>query len=101
MVIQKGKVGEAYNIGGGNELTNFDLTERILKEMRKDSSYIQRVQDRPGHDLRYSLDCSKIKDLGWSPKYDFNSALKETIEWYKENNSWWEPLKKTPGKRTS
>jgi len=101
LVIQRGVVGEAYNIGGGNELTNLELTRRILTAMGKDESFIEKVADRPGHDLRYSLDSSKIKSLGWSPKFDFDSALRETVAWYEKNPGWWEPLKKIKGRRTS
>jgi len=101
VVIQKGKVGEAYNIGGGNELSNLELTRRILVAMGKEESFIERVTDRLGHDLRYALYSSKIQALGWSPRYDFDQALRETIEWYKHNPRWWGPLKRMPGRRTS
>ena len=100
-LIQNGKPGEIYNIGGGNEVQNIHLTETILKNMGFDNSFIEYVEDRKGHDLRYSLDCSKITALGWKPRFSFEQALSSTIEWYKNNEKWWIPLKKTPGKRTS
>jgi len=90
---EKGKIGEAYNVGGGNELPNIGMTRTIIKEMGKDDSSIEFVQDRLGHDLRYSLDCSKMNKLGWKPRHDFSSAIKETIDWYKKNEAWWKPLK--------
>lgn len=92
-IIHHGKEGEIYNIGGECELTNLELTKKILNEMRKNESSIERVQDRLGHDLRYSLNCDKIKNLGWKPKFKFDEALKKTVEWYIENKEWWMPLK--------
>lgn len=92
-VMQHGKAGEIYNIGGDNELTNFEITCRILKALGKDESLILYVEDRKGHDFRYSLDCSKLKKMGWMPKYDFDTALEATIQWYIDNRWWWEPLK--------
>lgn len=93
-VIKNGASGEIYNIGGGNEIANIDLTKKILANLGKDNLWINEVKDRPGHDLRYSLNCNKIKSLGWSPGFDFNDALKKTIQWYKDNESWWKPLKR-------
>jgi len=90
---KKGWIGEIYNIGGGNEVSNIEITKKIIKEMNKDESFIEYVGDRLGHDLRYALDCAKIRKLGWKPKYDFEKALKETIIWYKKNENWWKPLK--------
>jgi len=87
-VIYDGVVGEIYNIGGGNELMNFELTQMILEHMGKDSSSIEYVKDRLGHDLRYSVDSSKIKQLGWKPKTDFHEGLAKTIQWYKTNTEW-------------
>ena len=91
---EKGKIGEIYNIGGGNELPNIKITKIILEEMGKDESWIQYVKDRPGHDRRYSLDCAKISKLGWKPKFKFENAIRDTITWYKENANWWKRLKK-------
>jgi dTDP-glucose 4,6-dehydratase len=94
LALTKGKAGEIYNIGGGTELTNIELTERILSLMGKDNSSINYVEDRKGHDLRYSVDISKISsELGYTPKVDWEKGLKETIEWYKANEAWWRPLK--------
>jgi dTDP-glucose 4,6-dehydratase len=93
-VLMKGKEGEIYNIGGGLELTNLELTEKILNMMDKSDSEIQYVQDRKGHDLRYSVDWSKAQnEIGYSPKIKFQDGLLETIKWYQENESWWKPLK--------
>ncbi len=92
-IIQKGKTGEIYNIGSGNERTNVEITEKILELLGKDKSMIQFVEDRKGHDFRYSLDFSKIKKLGWKPAYDFETALSETVYWYRQNRWWWEKLK--------
>lgn len=99
-VIHNGKIGEIYNIGGGNEVPNIELTKLIVKQMGKDEDFINYVEDRKAHDLRYSLDCSKLKALGWKPEFAFDDALAYTLGWYKENKQWWEPLKNTEGKRT-
>jgi dTDP-glucose 4,6-dehydratase len=94
MVLHKGKEGEIYNIGGGNELKNIDLTRMVLNILGKPESLIQPVKDRPGHDRRYSLDCSKIeRELGWTPRFDFERMLKETVKWYVDNQWWWRKLK--------
>ncbi len=89
-VILGGREGEVYNIGGGRELNNLDLAGEILKQLGKPLSLIRFVKDRPGHDRRYALDCSKIcRELCWRPEYDFAAALKETIWWYMNNRGWW------------
>jgi dTDP-glucose 4,6-dehydratase len=93
-LLKKGNFGEIYNIGGGNEMTNIEITEKILTLLKKDKSLIEYVTDRPGHDYRYSLDCSKLRKMGWSPRYSFDEGLKETVEWYIRNEWWWRPLKK-------
>jgi len=93
MILHRGKDGEAYNIGGDNERTNREITEIILKELDKDESWIEYVKDRPGHDRRYSLNSEKIKKLGWQPKYDFETAIKEKVDWYKNNVDWWKRIK--------
>ena len=93
-ILSKGKNGEIYNIGGGNEITNLDLTERLIELCGRDESAIEYVPDRLGHDRRYSLDCSKLCALGWVPKQDFAAGLNKTVEWYRNNRAWWEPLKK-------
>ena len=92
--LMKGRAGEIYNIGGGFELTNLELTEKILNLMGKNESEIEYVQDRKGHDLRYSVDWTKAKkEIGYSPKVKFEDGLLATINWYQENESWWQPLK--------
>ena len=92
-VLHRGSAGEIYNIGGGAEKANIDITGKILKILGKDSSMIEYVKDRLGHDFRYSLDCSKLKALGWVPEHDFDGALHHTVKWYIENRWWWEKLK--------
>ena len=92
-VLQKGRAGEVYNISAGNEYDNLTLVKKVLELMGKDESFIEFVEDRPGHDLRYSLDSTKIRsELGWRPKFNFDEALKFTVEWYLKNEWWWKPL---------
>jgi len=94
-VLNKGKFGESYNVGGNNEMSNREITEIVLREMNKPwDKYVKYVQDRPGHDRRYAIDASKIKnELGWEPKHRFNEAIKTTIQWYKDNENWWRAIK--------
>ncbi len=93
LVLENGRSGEIYNISSGNELENIEIVRMILRHLGKDEDLIFFVEDRPGHDLRYSLDSSKIRsELGWRPLHEFSSALKETVEWYLRNESWWRPL---------
>jgi dTDP-glucose 4,6-dehydratase len=91
-VLRKGKAGEAYNIASGNEYKNIQIAKLILQTLKKPESLITFVQDRPGHDRRYSLDTSKIRNLGWRPKHMFEEALRETVEWYIRNEWWWKSL---------
>lgn len=93
IAVHKGKNGEVYNIGGGVEMTNIELTRKVLKIMKKPVSLIKKVSDRPGHDRRYSIDCSKIMKLGYSPLYTFEKALEETVKWYIDNEDIWRRLK--------
>jgi dTDP-glucose 4,6-dehydratase len=93
VVLRKGIVGEVYNIGGGNETTNRDLTERVLSLLGVGDEMIEYVEDRLGHDRRYSIDCSKANALGWMPSRSLDEALAETVEWYRANRAWWEPLR--------
>lgn len=89
-VVEKGKIGETYNIAGKNEINNNSIIKLILKIMNKSTSLMKYVKDRPGHDFRYSLNSTKIeKKLGWKPKYDFENGIKETISWYLNNKSYW------------
>lgn len=93
MVLEKGKIGEVYNIGAENEIKNIDIVNRILTILGKSKDQILFVEDRLGHDRRYAIDSSKIKkELGWLPQFTFEKALNDTIEWYKERKDWWEKV---------
>lgn len=93
LIIHKGKVGEVYNIGGHNEKTNLEVVKTIIKELGKSEDLIKYVTDRPGHDMRYAIDPTKIKnDLGWEPTTSFEIGIKKTIKWYLENKPWWENI---------
>ena len=95
LVIHNGKSGEIYNIGGGTELTNLELSRRILSMFGKDDSEITNVPDRPGHDKRYSVDWTKINtELGYRPLHSIEESLENVVNWYKNNEQWWRPLKK-------
>ena len=92
IVLQKAKAGEIVNIGSGNEVPNIDVAKLILRHMKKPESLIKYVDDRPGHDFRYSLNWDRIRKLGWKPKMKFEDGLKKTVDWYLENQPWWMPL---------
>ena len=93
VVLHNGKVGEVYNIGGHNEWKNIDIVKLVLKEIGKPESLITYVKDRPGHDKRYAIDASKIKnELGWVPAYQFENGIKKTVQWYLQNKHWWERI---------
>lgn len=92
---EDGRPGEVYNVGSGNQQTNRAITSRILQLLDKPDSLIETVADRPGHDRRYALDCSKIKALGWEPQYDFEDALRQTVDWYLANQTWWRVIKES------
>lgn len=94
LVLRKGKGGETYNIGSGEEMTNLALTKAILRELGEGEGMIEHVEDRPGHDRRYSLDSGKVRALGWKPEARLGENLHGTVEWYKRNKKWWEPLVK-------
>lgn len=93
-IFEKGKAGEIYNVGGGNELSNRELTSKILNHFGMGEEWIELVPDRPGHDLRYALDGAKLRRLGFLPRHPFDQALKETISWYQNHPDWWQPLRK-------
>jgi dTDP-glucose 4,6-dehydratase len=93
LLIETGVNGEVYNIGGGNEVMNVDLTQRILDALGKPASLIKPVADRPGHDRRYCLDTTKLRGIGWAPAEPFDEGLHRTIEWYRRNDWWWRPIK--------
>ena len=92
-LLEEGAPGEAYNIGAGNERNNLEITDLIISYLGKPESLKKFVADRPGHDRRYSVDCSKLRSLGWKPRHQFETALETTIDWYVENRWWWEKLK--------
>ena len=93
LVLRQGRDGEVYNVGGGHEVENVALTREILRLTGKSERLIQPVADRPGHDRRYALDCTKLWQLGWAPRYPFASALETTVRWYRDHTAWWQPLK--------
>jgi len=106
IVLAKGRPGQIYNVAADNEMANIDIVKKILKQLGKNQDLIAFVEDRPGHDTRYSLDSSKIRsELGWKSKHSFQKALKETIDWYVHHEPWWKPtateqiLSQTPWKR--
>jgi len=93
VVLRKGKPGEIYNLGTGVETTNLEMTQLILQLLNKPESLIQPITDRPGHDRRYALDCSKIQALGWQNQYNFEQAIEATVKWYVDNEWWWRKIK--------
>jgi dTDP-glucose 4,6-dehydratase len=93
LVLHEGESGAIYNVGGGEELENRDLTARILELTGADASLVRHVEDRPGHDRRYSLDTTRLRSLGWKPGHTLADGLPSTVEWYRDNRDWWEPIK--------
>ena len=93
LVLHRGSIGEAYNIGGENDATGIDVARTILQRLGKPESLIQFVKDRAGHDQRYALDSSKVRALGWAPEHDFEAAMNQTIDWYVANEAWWRQIK--------
>lgn len=94
LILEKGKVGETYCIGIDSDIANIDVARKILKILNLNEDMIEYVKDRPGHDRRYAIDATKIKkELGWQPKYDFDTALRKTTDWFKNNKSWWQKLR--------
>ncbi len=94
-VLKNGKTGESYNVTANNELANIELTKLLLEKTDRDESFIEHVTDRPGHDRRYAMNAEKLNELGWRPSYSFSEALDNTVNWYKNNVSWWKRLKNT------
>jgi len=93
LLIEHGVSGETYNVGGGNEIRNVDLTHSILDGVGRPRTLVQPVKDRPGHDRRYSLDTTKARAVGWAPTVPFSDGLRATIDWYEANEWWWRPIK--------
>jgi dTDP-glucose 4,6-dehydratase len=93
LVLREGAAGEVYNVGGDDERENIEIVSRILELTGADGSLVRHVEDRAGHDRRYSLDTAKLRRLGWEPRKPFEEGLAETVAWYRENRSWWEPIK--------
>lgn len=93
LIIHRGTPGEVYNIGANEEIPNIEVAERIVALLGKSKSLIRLVSDRPGHDLRYALDCQKIRNLGWKPERDFAGGLEQTVRWYQQNSEWWIKIK--------
>jgi len=100
LALEKGRIGEIYNIGGSYTCQNRELIKKVLKLMGKPDGLVTRVEDRKGHDRRYALDCSKLKRLGFKHQYDFETGLAQTIAWYLANEKWWRPLKVAGGYRS-
>jgi dTDP-glucose 4,6-dehydratase len=94
LVLERGARGEVYNVGGGNEIENIETTRRLLELTGRDESFVTHVDDRLGHDRRYSLDTSKLRALGWAPETSFGEGLERTVAWYRERRDWWEPIKR-------
>jgi dTDP-glucose 4,6-dehydratase len=92
-VMERGTPGEVYNVGGGHEETNLEITRRILDLTGRDQSLVRHVTDRPGHDRRYALDTTRTRGLGWEPRRDFAAGLAATVAWYRDRRDWWEPIK--------
>ncbi len=93
LILQEGGLGEAYNVGTGREMTNLSMVEILLDELNAPRSLIQHVEDREGHDRRYSLDVGKVMALGWEPEHDPEEAIRATVRWYRDNESWWRPIR--------
>ena len=93
LVLEKGTTGEVYNIGASNEMKNIEIVKLVLKYLNKSEDLIQFVKDRPGHDKRYAIDSTKIKnELGWKPEFSFEEAIEKTIDWYVQNKNWWQRI---------
>ena len=93
LVLERGEAGEAYNVGGPDELPNIEVVRMILELTGRDESLIEHVTDRPGHDRRYSLSSDKVRALGWEPRVAFDEGLRRTVDWYRDNEWWWGPIR--------
>lgn len=93
-VLEKGVPGQIYNVGAGHEVTNLEITRTLLELLGQPASLVRHVQDRPGHDRRYSVDSTRLRDLGWQPRHGFRQALERTVAWYREHRDWWEDLRR-------
>lgn len=93
LVLHKGKLGEVYNVGTGEEMTNIEMTKIVLQTLVKPESLIKHVEDRPGHDRRYALDVRKLQALGWKRRHTCAEAVEKTVRWYADNEAWWRPIK--------
>ena len=93
LVLQNGEPGSAYNVGAGNECTNIYMVEKILDRLDKPQSLILNIEDRTGHDFRYSVDWTRLRSLGWTPEFDLDAALEHTIDWYRHNEWWWRSMR--------
>jgi dTDP-glucose 4,6-dehydratase len=99
LVLRHGEAGEVYNVGAGEEHENVELTRVILEHLDADPALVRHVEDRAGHDRRYSLDTTKLRSLGWEPRRTWNEGIRSTIDWYRDNRDWWEPIKRSDGFR--
>jgi dTDP-glucose 4,6-dehydratase len=99
LVLRQGEAGEVYNVGAGEEHENVQLTQLILDHLGADPSLVRHVEDRAGHDRRYSLDTTKLRELGWEPRRDWEEGIRSTVDWYRDNRDWWEPIKRSGGFR--
>jgi dTDP-glucose 4,6-dehydratase len=100
LALRKGRAGEAYNIGGGDERANREITQLVLDATGADPGLVRPVEDRAGHDRRYSLDTTRIREeLGWEPRVPFAEGFARTVDWYRDNRAWWEPIKRSGGYR--
>ena len=97
LVLREGEAGEVYNVGANEEHENIELTRLIIEHLGADPSLIRHVEDRAGHDRRYSLDTTKLRALGWQPRRDWEEGVRATIDWYRDNREWWEPIKRSGG----
>ena len=99
LVLRQGEAGEVYNVGAGEEHENVELTRLIVEQLGADNALVRHVEDRAGHDRRYSLDTAKLRALGWKPRHAWEEGVRATVDWYRDNRDWWEPIKRSSGYR--